>query len=252
MEFLRRSLVWLVQVLLRRWFLLFTIYALYVYHMKLDKDMACSCDTLDKDCWVYLLVPGLILFVLQLWVDMVFARGLKVLCGGAQGPVGSSVVPVLVRRVLEAGFVGLLWVQSVLLDGDWYMCCGRINRNCARFIDNQRIPDSSEIRNESYIIGLMLTFIVFLSSAVLSWLPWRRWCSSASCDWPEAVLEEAELTLSQRIRMAAQDQLQMKLDRSGGDWRKFDELERELLQDQAKTPVQTSVVMSSLTNGETG
>lgn len=252
MDFLRRSLVWLVQVLMRRWFLLFTLYALYFYHLRLDKDMRCSCQSLAKDCWVYLLVPGLVLFVVQLWVDLVFARGLKLLHGGVQGPLGSGISPVLVRRVLEAGFVGLLWVQSVLLDGDWYLCCGRGNRRCARLISGQTLPSSDETRNESQVIGLLLVFVVFLLAAILSWLPWGRWCSSASCDWPEAVLEEAELTFSQRIRTTAQDQLQTRLDQSGADWRKWEELERELLLDQVKSQVQTSVVMSSLTNTETG
>lgn len=258
MEFLRRYLVWLVQVLLRRWFLLFVLYALYCYHVRLDKDMRCSCVSQTKDCWVYLLVPGLVLFVVQLWVDVVFARGLKNLCSGVQ--VGKKVAPVLIRRVLEAGFVGMLWIQSVLLDGDWYVCCGRANIRCARYEQiyslyniNVKRPDSEEIRNESQVIGLLLVFVVFLVAAILSWLPWGRWQNTSSCGWTEAVLEEAELTLSQRMRTAAQNQLNTRLDQSGAEWRKWEELEKELLldQSQAKTQIQTTVLMSSLTNGET-
>ncbi|KAK7884725.1 hypothetical protein WMY93_027848 [Mugilogobius chulae] len=253
MEYLRRSLVWLVQVLFRRWFFLFTLFCLYYYHVRLDKDMRCSCKSQSKDCWVYLLVPGFILMVVQLWVDMVFGRGLKFLCGGV---VRVKVLPLLIKRLLEASFVGHLWVQSVLLDGDWYICCGRGNIRCPvtnnYYIPGLVRPDSEELRNESQVIGLLLVFVVFLAAAILSWLPWGRWCASVFSDWPEAVLEEAELTTAQQMRTFAQKQLQTKVDQPGANWRKWEELERELLLDQgqAQTQVQTSVLMSSLTNAD--
>lgn len=254
-----RPLLWLIHVLLRRWFLLFTLFSLYYYHVRLDNDMACSCKSQTKDCWVYLLVPGLVLFVVQLWVDLVFARGLRQLCGGVNGPTGRRVAPVLIKRILEAVFVALLWIQSVLLDGDWYLCCGREDYRCARYIPglSETRPDRDELHNESQVIGLLLVFVVFLVAAILSWLPWGRWCSFASCDWPEAVLEEAELTISQRMRMATQNRLQTTMDNPGADWRKWEELEKELLLNQAQvhtqvqTQVQTSVLMSSLTSAET-
>ncbi|KAJ0036550.1 hypothetical protein NQD34_005227 [Periophthalmus magnuspinnatus] len=257
MEYLRRYLLWLVQVLVRRWFLLFTLFCLYYYHVQLDKDMRCSCKSQDKDCWVYLLVPGLILTVVQLWVDLVFARSLRYLCGGAQGVVRGKVLPVLIRRVLEASFVGVLWVQSVLLDGDWYICCGRANIRCytyPNYFSELVKPSSDEIHNESQMIGLLLVLAVFLAAAILSWLPWGRWCASASSDWPEAVLEDVELTMGQQMRSIAQDQLRTKLDQTGADWRKWEEVEKELLLDQTKAPteVQTSVLMSSLTNADSG
>ncbi|CAL9702436.1 unnamed protein product [Knipowitschia caucasica] len=151
MSYLQRSVSWLVQLWFRRWFGLVTLFCLYYYHVRLDKDMRCSCESQTKDCRVYLVVPALILTVLQLWVDLVFGRGLKFVCGGTRVLVRGRVVPLLIRRVLEASFVGLLWVQSVLLDGDWYYCCGRGNLRCRRYFPSETRPDSDEIRNESQV-----------------------------------------------------------------------------------------------------
>lgn len=242
MKGLGLRLVWFVQTLLRRWFFLFTLGALYYYHVRLDKDMRCSCKSQTLDCWTYLFVPGLVLFLVQLWLDLSIRRVLNLLCGSLCG----KMVLVLFKRVLEAVFVGLLWVESVLLDGDWYVCCGRGNIRCSKYDYYEERPDSDEIRNESQVIGMLLVFVVTLLAAILSWLPWRRWFSAAACDWPEAVLEEAELVVSQRIRTAAQDQLRTRLDQHGtnGDWTKYQDLDRDLLQN--KTGFIDTVQMSSL------
>ncbi|KAJ0064655.1 hypothetical protein NL108_011478 [Boleophthalmus pectinirostris] len=255
MESIRSCLLWLLQVLIRRWFFLFTLFCLYYYHIRLEKDMNCYCLSQARDCRVYLLAPALILTVVQLCVDLVFARGMRYLYGRGQGAVRAKVLPVLIRRVLEASFVGLLWVQSLLLDADWYICCGRGNIRCGIYpyndIFNQR-PSYDEIKNESQVIGLLLVLSMFLAGAILSWLPWERWCSFASSDWSEAVLEEVELTMGQQMRTIAREQLRAKVDQSGADWRKWEELEKELLLSQTKAPteVQTSVLMSSLTNAD--
>lgn len=226
MKRLGSTLSWLIQVLIRRWFLLFTIFALYHYHITLDKDMVCSCTSLDLDCWVYLLAPGLVLFMVQLWVNLVFSRGLRLLCRGVGGPVA----PVLIWQVLEAGFVGMLWVPSVLLDGDWYLCCGRGTLGC--FTPGEILLPLNQIKNESQVIGLLLVVLLTLTATILSCIP----CGSS--DWPEAVLEEAGLVMSQRIRMATRDKLRAKMDQSGANWREWEGLERELLLGQKPAETQ--------------
>lgn len=219
MKLLGSTLSWLVQVLIRRWFLLLTLFALYYYHVILDKDMYCSCTSLNLDCWVYLFAPGLVLFLVQLWVDLMFSRGLRLLCTGVW-----AVAPALIWRVFEAGFVGLLWVQSVLLDGDWYLCCGRGTVRC--FTPGEVLLPSDRIKNESQVIGLLLVILLTLIAAILSCIPFGKCCSS---DWPEAVLEEAGLVMSQKMRTAAREKLRAKMDQSGGNSREWEGLEKELL-----------------------
>lgn len=218
MKRLATTLSWLLRVLIRRWFLLLTIFALYYYHVILDKDMLCSCSSLNLDCWVYLLAPSLVLFTVQLWVDPVFSRGVRLLCTGAGGPVA----PVLIWRVLEAGFVGLLWVPSVLLDGDWYLCCGRGTREC--FTPGGIILPRDQLKNESQVIGLLLAVLLTLTAAILSCIPCGKCCPS---DWPEAVLEEVGLEVPQQIRTTVHAKLRAKKEQSGANW--WEGLERELL-----------------------
>lgn len=242
MKLLGSTLSWLVQILIRRWFLLFTLFALYYYHVILDKDMLCSCTSLGLDCWVYLMAPGVVLFLAQLWVDVVFSRGLRLLCGGA----GGRVAPVLIWRVLEAGFVGLLWVQSVLLDGDWYLCCGRLccgrgSRYC--FQPGDFLYPDDQIKNESQVFGLLLVALVTFTAAILSCIPFGKCCSS---DWPEAVLEEAGQEISLRMRMAARDQLKAKMNQSGANLRKWVELEGELLLAPKPKPAETPRVQDTV------
>lgn len=195
------------------------MFALYYYHVILDKDMLCSCTSLDLDCWVYLFAPGLVLFIVQLWVDLVFSRGLRLLCRGL-----GAAAPVLIWRVLKAGFVGLLWIPSVLLDGDWYLCCGRGTLGC--FTPGEFLLPPDQIKNESQVIGLLLVVLLTLIATILSCIPFGKCCSS---DWPEAVLEEAGLAMSQRMRIAAREKLRAKMDQSGANWREWEGLERELL-----------------------
>lgn len=242
MKLLGSSLSWLVHILIRRWFLLLTLFALYYYHVILDKDMLCSCTSLTLDCWVYLLAPALVLFLVQLWVDQVFSRGVSLLCGGVRG----RVAPVLIWRFLEAGFVGLLWVQSVLLDGDWYLCCGRMC--CGRgsgycFQPGDLIYPDDQIKNESQVVGLLFVVLVTLTAAILSCLPFEKCCSSA---WPEALLEEVGQEVSLRMRNAARDQVKDKMNGPDANLKKWEEL-FYLEQKPAETPrVQDTVHVNPL------
>lgn len=76
------------------------------------------------------------------------------------------------------------------------------------------------------VIGLLLVILLTLIAAILSCIPFGKCCSS---DWPEAVLEEAGLVVSQKIRMAVREKLRAKLDQSGPNRREWEGLERELL-----------------------
>lgn len=221
MKLLGSTLSWLLHVLIRRWFLLFTLFALYYYHVVLNKDMLCTCYGVGGVCLVYLMVPALLLFAVQLWVDLAFSRGLRLLCHG----VRAQVAPVLIWRVLEAVFVGLLWVQAVLLDGDWYFCCGPYNLYCFA-------PDEDQLRNrrnESMVIGLLLAVAMTLTAAILSWIPFGKCCTT---DWPEAALAETGLMISQQMRVVARNELRAKLDQSeANQTRKWEGLEKDLLLD---------------------
>lgn len=95
------------------------VIVIFTYHVLLDKDLACTCKGLDSGCWVYMALPGIIILVLMLWMDKRFQRVCKFRCRYRK----CNFFCVFLYHILRAVLVGLLWVASVLIDGDWYVCC---------------------------------------------------------------------------------------------------------------------------------
>lgn len=91
-----------------------SIIVIFVHNVVLDRNLKCSCEQQAHHCNYYMILPFFILFILHLWTDKSFQRELKYWC---------TFFWVLLYDLLKAALVGLLWVSSVLIDGDWYVCC---------------------------------------------------------------------------------------------------------------------------------
>jgi len=50
------------------------------------------------------------------------------------------------HRILKAGLVGSLWVVSVLIDGDWYVCCKNY------YTEHPQLPCKKNITDEVEVI----------------------------------------------------------------------------------------------------
>lgn len=99
----------------------------FTYNILLDKVVGCTCKDVDSDCWVYLLLPACIIFVLILCIDKKLRKACRYSCACTRSCSGkgcrTQLCGVLVSHTLKAICVGLLWMVSVLIDGDWYVCC---------------------------------------------------------------------------------------------------------------------------------
>lgn len=122
-----------------------TVIVIFTYNVLLEKDVPCTCKPQQYQCNLYMWLPFGLIFFLILWMDKKFLRIWKynctcicrpcsrsTLCGWCKQQLCDSVLCgwccnpffwVLLRHILKAGLVGLLWVASVLIDGDWYVCC---------------------------------------------------------------------------------------------------------------------------------
>lgn len=96
-----------------------TIIGIFTYHVLLDKDMPCTCREQTRDCMLYLFLPGFIITVLMLWLDKTCLLAIRYMCR----EFDDSPCCFFVCRLVKGLLVGLLWVVSVFLDGDWYVCC---------------------------------------------------------------------------------------------------------------------------------
>lgn len=96
-----------------------TIILIFSYHAVLHLDMLCSCIPGNSQCMTYMTVPPVLIFVIMLWMDKSFERVLIHMCTQGQW----KLCCVLLKPPLQAAAVGYVWVTSVYLDGDWYVCC---------------------------------------------------------------------------------------------------------------------------------
>lgn len=96
-----------------------TVIAIFSYHVLLDKDMACTCKEQQRDCWLYMFLPAFLICFLILWMDRTFQTAWKYTCGNRN----LNFCYVLCYHIVKGSFLGSLWVVSVLMDGEWYVCC---------------------------------------------------------------------------------------------------------------------------------
>lgn len=132
-----------------------TIVGSFTYNVLLDRDVVCTCIDVATDCRIYLFMPGFIIFFLILWTDKILQRTCNYyifVCSEKlpsllalllkKLPLLQSRRPdaeqqdqqknsncrgalcgVFVSRLIKAFCIGVLWAISVLIDGDWYVCC---------------------------------------------------------------------------------------------------------------------------------
>lgn len=118
-----------------------TIVGSFTYSILLDRDMHCTCKDVGLDCSTYILLPLLIIFLLILWIDKTLQKTCNYTCQWKferktnEPPrkcdccccsvkiCRTQLCGVFLKHSFRAFCVGLLWVVSVLVDGDWYVCC---------------------------------------------------------------------------------------------------------------------------------
>lgn len=126
---------------------LIIIMMLLCYHLWFQIDFACSC-TLDRNyihCYGYMVLPCLIISSIVVWNDKRIGRIFRFCCfhsSANRKRCKGKFYFEFFRYVLQAGTSGFLWCGSVLIDGDWYLCCG---------VDNTEEIITFSCMNESVI-----------------------------------------------------------------------------------------------------
>lgn len=120
MDSLKLTLTKIADRFLKSASLYVAVIVIFSYHVLFEKDLACTCKGQTTDCWLYMTLPALLIMFLLLWIDKTFQRLWRYTLSVCQFP---RFWFLLLYRILAAILIGLLWSVSVLIDGEWYVCC---------------------------------------------------------------------------------------------------------------------------------
>ncbi|KAM8750307.1 uncharacterized protein AB9X84_012230 [Acanthopagrus schlegelii] len=165
-----------------------------------------------------MVLPSLIIVSIIMWNDQRIGRLFRYFCYhssakkqpcSCHGKFGCEFVIYL----LQAAASGLLWCGSVLVDGDWYVCCGSSEEfttlSCLgkSEIGPAETARKIHLKNRSMVIGLACILLTIACSFVFA-LPWNRWCTRRNhfrAVFEETILEQTEIVLLAEMRKAAAD-----------------------------------------------
>ncbi|XP_013998900.1 uncharacterized protein [Salmo salar] len=194
-----------------------TFFAVFLYHVVFDH-LKCSCedgvkpDLTYEQVIFYMVSPALIFFLLTLWMDGEFQRILRITCRCRFIFLGR-----LLGILFKAASIGLLWVVSVLFDGDWYVCYQRPNHNCRYITDNTTYQTDLEkqinFKRDSMVYGSELVLFLLFGNSILTAVSWRDICSRLCwCIKPyykalykENLYEETEILIEKDLKKTAQE-----------------------------------------------
>lgn len=108
----------------RKFSIFLTIVGSFTYNILLDRGLTCNCEHKTRDCVCYMILPWLVIFFLMLWTDKPFQSAWSYTCSCNCSTINTSCVflGVILSSILRALLIGLLWVISLCMDGDWYVC----------------------------------------------------------------------------------------------------------------------------------
>ncbi|XP_010751969.3 uncharacterized protein LOC104937443 [Larimichthys crocea] len=196
------------------------IFSVLVFsYQALETEFPCSCKPQPGYCCAYMILPCLIITILMLSTDLPFQRAWNYTSSKGSCHFGC----VLFRRAVKALCVGLLWVASVLIDGEWFVCC--YNQNNKQVADLQcksktditpgdtPVVTIAEMKMNSRLIGMSVLFgITFIGAILLStWPICADSCCLACCkrdiEVHELILEAGEDIVSKTMKEEQQSKL---------------------------------------------
>ncbi|XP_029697498.1 uncharacterized protein isoform X1 [Takifugu rubripes] len=190
---------------------------LLCYHLWFQIDFICPCGSNQNyfHCYSYMVLPSIIITCIILWNDKRIGRFLRYNCNYISLERKRSTRKFNLQFlvcVLQAATSGFFWCGSVLVDGDWYLCCGLFDSRGARTsgcvgteMSQTEKNDRIHLKNQSMVLGLICILLTAVCSFVLV-LPWARWCLRRNhfrTLFEEAILEQTEKTLENEIQKAA-------------------------------------------------
>ncbi|KAM9751170.1 uncharacterized protein ACNS7B_008083 [Menidia menidia] len=227
----------------------------FTYNVLLDRDVACTCEGDGLNCFLYMGLPFIIIFFLIVWTENTFFSTFNYLCGckcsdsSSNNPTdnssngsssGSSNNPtdnssgclscccstksrqfrwIVAVSIFKAGLVGGLWVVSVLIDGDWYICCQnnfsdqQKHLACKKNnITAQEKVEISKLKNKSINIGFGLMLGILFIAILMSLSCWRKCCDKDSL-YRQLIAEEGESMLNETMISKLKEKLGHEIER---------------------------------------
>ncbi|XP_076588629.1 uncharacterized protein LOC143321843 [Chaetodon auriga] len=193
----------------------------WCYHLWFQTDFACPCNSNRNfiHCYGYMMLPSLIIISLILWNDKRIGRIFRYACYHSSIKKGRCCSRgrfcfEFFIYLLQAASSGFLWCGSVLVDGDWYVCCGTGNSelmalSCMKESEIGPAEKATKVnlKNQSMVIGLICILLTAACSFILV-LPWNRWCTRRNhfrAAFEEAILEQTEIILWNEMEKADAD-----------------------------------------------
>ncbi|XP_072306324.1 calcium homeostasis modulator protein 6-like [Eucyclogobius newberryi] len=185
-----------------------TLIVTAAFHLMFHRNFACSCrpQKQDQSCFLHLVLPVLLLWVILLLLD----KGLQRMCYRLRCD-GS--LWVMMARIIRAACVSMIWVASVLVDGEWWLCCQNngttLQATVACTPPSERTMEeksiSAELRSQSRNYGL----VVLLAAATLALsVSFVRPCyTKSNGELTAVILEEGQKLVFDQLHAAAMQRL---------------------------------------------
>ncbi|XP_026187280.1 uncharacterized protein LOC113145111 isoform X2 [Mastacembelus armatus] len=208
-----------------------TVIVVFTYNILLDVDMGSRHEQWQKlQCILYMTLPFFTLIVLIICMDKTFRGVLRFICPCKCDELGRCrFYWLLVLRILKAVLVGLLWVITLLIDGDWYVCCknnwtkqqSQLAYGFKWYHSDEEQVIIADLKSESKLYGFSTLFGVICLAAIMSVFDWRKCCKgcckgkSDCCEretlYDRLIIEEEENVLKEILREKAKEELTKKI-----------------------------------------
>ncbi|XP_054465813.1 uncharacterized protein LOC129100252 isoform X2 [Anoplopoma fimbria] len=171
---------------------------IFIHNVALDKDLDCNCEAKDLGCNFYMIMPFCIIFILQLWTEKIFRcdrRKRFFLC---------------LSKFMKAVFISLLWVISVLIDGDWAVCCWddtKLACNKEKLTAEEQTT-RAELKIMSMMVGMsLLCGICVVAAFTSSFEKWMKCCNYKKKMYKNIYSDEEVKLLKEILTTAARNDL---------------------------------------------
>ncbi|XP_026010005.1 uncharacterized protein LOC113013370 [Astatotilapia calliptera] len=167
----------------------------------------CACRTFE--CNEIVVVPFFLVFFLVLLIDQTFRST-------AKHP--STFLCLVLKRVIRAFLISLLWIVALLVLTDWYGCCNIDENTSKLFCKSENLTTEQEARKaeveiksrlSAYSLLLGMTVVAFF----MTWSGWRKWfeekyswCNKKTFYY-KLILEEEKKVLEELLRKEANETL---------------------------------------------
>ncbi|XP_038578624.1 uncharacterized protein LOC119905547 [Micropterus salmoides] len=212
------------------------IIVIFIHNNVLHKKFECTCEGLTGVCWLYMILPCVMLFILQLWIDKRFQRAMAyTFCCVKR----CYICCIFLHHIMKAVFIGLLWAVSVLIDGEWYVCCWndqseeqkQLACNGNRWYGGEH-KTIAELKDKSWVFGMILIGSALLLASITSACGWMH-CCDRNIGFSKIILDEEKNVMKKILIKAAQQKLTEKIREkrdSNGRWEDCFDVAKELIE----------------------